>query len=313
MIPVVTPQVEDETMNVITRGPLCDTHELFTHCQRIKNFRPVPGSPRLFRCAAPDTISHTMRHPSVIQRIKESLFSWPEAEQTVLCEATLIIDLRMDDEVDEDLSISDAISTVQDLNHVVTTSSKRVLYRPNKENGFTKSDLNRYIIQAWITKETWDRTDPCERESLVLKELNTRGLHGLYEILLEKKTFVCNILQAITLHLEQRRDGKVVFHCSLGKDRTGIIAMLCAHLLGARNEDILDDFAESSCMEDIAIAKFTELFRGRIDSATFACSKPESMRLTVQYIREKYGSIEIYLVCVGFDRSWQNRFIQVAS
>jgi protein tyrosine/serine phosphatase len=145
-----------------------------------------------------------------------------------------------------------------------------------------------------------------------------RGLVGILEMILERHQNVLQVLQAITLHLEQSRassaDKKpmVLLHCTLGKDRTGVIAMLCQSIVGDSDDDIMEEFAKSHCVQDLARVKLKAHFGDLVDSSNLPRADAETMRDTLHYLRDKYGSVDGYLDCIGLDASWRQRFVAVA-
>ncbi|CEA09029.1 Tyrosine-protein phosphatase precursor [Arthrobacter saudimassiliensis] len=54
-------------------------------------------------------------------------------------------------------------------------------------------------------------------------------------------------LAAVTEAIAEAPDGGVVFHCSAGRDRTGLVAMLLLQLAGAAPETIAADYVQGLC------------------------------------------------------------------
>jgi protein-tyrosine phosphatase len=125
-------------------------------------------------------------------------------------------------------------------------------------------------------------------------------------------------LKAITIHLEQwqeekeGRPGKVLIHCTLGKDRTGNLSMLCQHMIGVSDEEILHDYFLSNCIYKVALDKVKKYMDGKVDFSCYADCDKQSMRTTLAYLRMKYGSVDGYLDAIGFDEKWRQRFVKVA-
>ena len=98
-------------------------------------------------------------------------------------------------------------------------------------------------------------------------------------------------------------DGAVLYHCTGGKDRTGITTLFLYTLLGVKEEDILTDFAAS----DIFNAKYNKsrktlmnIFmptskRTKALLVSMLYSKREYLEKTIEKINEKYGSVLNYL------------------
>ena len=95
----------------------------------------------------------------------------------------------------------------------------------------------------------------------------------------------------------------VLFHCSGGKDRTGVAAMLILLALGASDETIYADFVQTNeCrrpeLEKIW-AEHAEEIAARPEQKKFyqgiAGVHPESVELVLSTIRSRCGSVDAYL------------------
>jgi hypothetical protein len=51
---------------------------------------------------------------------------------------------------------------------------------------------------------------------------------------------------AVIAHIANARPGGVLFHCGIGRDRTGLISLLLLKLIGATHEEIVSDFLLST-------------------------------------------------------------------
>lgn len=285
-----------------------------TTTSSVENFRVSAGCQNIYRSACPDKLGGLLAQTGPLEKR-----DWLESERIVLFDATLLIDLRMESEiqVEEYKSLAqlapggpfEAVSCLEDLTN---SSAKRQCFRPAGAYGLTKPDLLTYAGKKWVPSRTWNEADLPQKKQLFLEELNKRGLAGLYEIILETKLYICVVLKAITIHLERHRNGKVVYHCSIGKDRTGCIAMLCGKMLGTSDSEIDDDFAQSESIRELAETKFRDMFGDGVDVAEFARSRKESMQATVEYVQSSYGSVSQYLDSIGFDSEWQSRFRNAA-
>ncbi len=97
----------------------------------------------------------------------------------------------------------------------------------------------------------------------------------------------------------------IVFHCSGGKDRTGVVAALVQRILGVCDDVIVDDYSVS---ERNLHAAVTDL-RSRLDSldldaaaiAYLTSSPPDRMRYTLAELDRRWGSTARYLdsIAVG--------------
>ncbi|HAH76042.1 MULTISPECIES: tyrosine-protein phosphatase [Kandleria] len=89
----------------------------------------------------------------------------------------------------------------------------------------------------------------------------------------------------------------VLFHCSAGKDRTGIISALLLDLAGCHDYDIVKDYSESYSNNMEIIEQLEE----NMDEATRAYlnSSPRYMMIMMDFLREHYGSAYSYLLDIG--------------
>lgn len=110
------------------------------------------------------------------------------------------------------------------------------------------------------------------------------------------------IREVLTL-IADAADGIVLFHCTAGKDRTGIIAALLLANAGVATASILEDYALTSTMIAPMIDEFlaTAAAQGA-DIEQFrpllGCD-PATMSATIAHVESEYGSVGQYLSLVG--------------
>lgn len=121
----------------------------------------------------------------------------------------------------------------------------------------------------------------------------------------------------------KENEGAVLYHCTGGKDRTGITSLFLYTLLGVSEEDILKDFAAS----DIFNAKYNKsremlmrIFmptskRTKTLLIAMLYSKREYLEKTIQKIKDKYGSVLNYLftevkITKEMQKILQNKYLE---
>ena len=113
---------------------------------------------------------------------------------------------------------------------------------------------------------------------------------------------VCHILT----HIARVQDGAVLFNCTAGKDRTGIIAALLLGLAGVSDTDIIEDYILTEQMIPDLVAEFLSLSRakgGDVEGyATLLESPADTMAKMLSHIKEHYGSIQDYVTHIGLAR-----------
>jgi protein tyrosine/serine phosphatase len=148
--------------------------------------------------------------------------------------------------------------------------------------------------------------------TIVLKKLWINGLSGLYRfILISGKARIAIVLKEIA-----DSSSPVLFNCSWGKDRTGIIAALLLKILGVSENDIARDFEltekliPKEMLQDripntfrIVVFKDAEERQRILNEIT---SSPKKAILDVfEMLKNEFGSMENYLDEIGFGRSWR--------
>ncbi len=95
-----------------------------------------------------------------------------------------------------------------------------------------------------------------------------------------------------------------VFHCSAGKDRTGVLAALVLIALGVPDEGVAADYHLSAPAVDRLVAWLTATKPDVSEEMTrqprplLSCP-PEAMHTFLQATRERHGSIDGYLTGIG--------------
>lgn len=125
-----------------------------------------------------------------------------------------------------------------------------------------------------------------------LEDMNRITLSDLYITMSENKDFIQRVFQSLA-----EEEKTTLFHCSAGKDRTGIIAAILYKLVGVSEVDIIADYQVSftylipkySVLENDPSTQYTNLFD----------SKAETMANFLNYLNKTYPSIEAYLETRG--------------
>lgn len=142
-----------------------------------------------------------------------------------------------------------------------------------------------------------------EHHPLLTGELNnpmfanpTFQMGDMYVDLLENSPGIAPVMQTIA-----RSEKGVLFHCSAGKDRTGIIAMLLLSLVGVSREDIVSNY-------EVTYTHIRPMFDVKIEGAPFDMdkmnpeflySKPASIEKAIEHLQKNYGDAASYLKTKG--------------
>lgn len=136
-------------------------------------------------------------------------------------------------------------------------------------------------------------------------DLTDRSLEKIYTLMISH--FGPRLALAVDTIAEHAESG-VVFHCSAGKDRTGVIAAFIHELLGVDREDILAEY--SVTQQHLSGAFLEAIMRDFADAGisgdlatTATAAPPELLAATLDRITEAYGDrgVEGYLLDQGMD------------
>lgn len=137
-------------------------------------------------------------------------------------------------------------------------------------------------------------------------EVNSNGLQGgmpatmgeLYEKLLDNSQKT--IAQALRL-IAEHSECTVVFNCTAGKDRTGVLAMLLLSLAEVPDEMILADYAcTAGYMQPIFEAQRQAMKAYGIEIPDYVFgSRPEDMQRAMTHLKSVWGDAEKYMLTAG--------------
>lgn len=92
----------------------------------------------------------------------------------------------------------------------------------------------------------------------------------------------------------------VLFHCTAGKDRTGVVSAILLALVGVADEDIVYDYAISREFNKQRLEAFLKE-HPEIDK-DIVLANEKSMYGFLKMLREKYNSVEQYLTDIGISK-----------
>ncbi len=152
-----------------------------------------------------------------------------------------------------------------------------------------RADMNYLHLPLMTTAQTEAMT--AVRAATTTKEAYRATLEG----------FGDNIA-AIVNAIAESPKGRVVLHCSAGKDRTGLMTALILSAVGVSKQDITKDYALTD--EFLQVSYEEELSqitdpKERQKTAEDLQTKPEYMLETLSFIEQQYGSTGAYLQSCG--------------
>lgn len=106
-------------------------------------------------------------------------------------------------------------------------------------------------------------------------------------------------LAAVAAAIANAEDGAVLFNCTAGKDRTGIVAAMLLSLAGVGGEEIAADYALTATLAGALMDQLREIAISRgldeVTSALLLSSKPEAMQALLRHVEDQHGGFRTYL------------------
>lgn len=132
---------------------------------------------------------------------------------------------------------------------------------------------------------------PMQEENLDIHNLDEgaaaafrRSMSECYADMIRKTPhLLCAALHTVKAGL---KDGAVIFHCTAGKDRTGVLAAVILTILGAYDSDILADYEVSNTYNRNGLHKLLENLPNYEEMLPMLSSAPEHMDALLQFFHE---------------------------
>jgi protein-tyrosine phosphatase len=136
----------------------------------------------------------------------------------------------------------------------------------------------------------------------------TDPLLGFYtRTLATRQAALREVFQAIA----EAPPGAVMFHCTAGKDRTGLVAALALSVADVDEAEIVADYARTKALIADLVAEFLDLARERgtdlVAYRRVLDCRPDTMRAVLAHLQSRYGSAREYLTGIGLDRDGIDR------
>jgi protein-tyrosine phosphatase len=165
----------------------------------------------------------------------------------------------------------------------------------NNGKGLLEGSSVRYCNIAFMTEEG----DP-KSNSQNFKELTNLG--EFYVGLAQQKSYGQKIVRALEV-IADDKNLPLVFHCAVGKDRTGMLAAMLLSLLGVAEADIIQDYTLSEPYMDEMLANIKadpKLGEGVPNIPdVFWKASAASMKILLDTLRKEYGGPAGYLKEMG--------------
>jgi protein-tyrosine phosphatase len=194
------------------------------------------------------------------------------------------------------------------------------VFRSNSLQELTKADVR--VIRERLRLMTvldlrsaqeikYDGVGPLEHESLryvntpILQEKRDYGLGKIETGLVDRYFSYLELAQeSIVTALETIADAQpLVFHCSAGKDRTGLLAAVLLGCVGVEPETVISDYAVTHLAREelVNFLRRRPSYIERLDllPPTALDSEPDTMRQFLGLLNESYGGARSWALMAG--------------
>lgn len=199
-------------------------------------------------------------------------------------------DLSLMTEPDKEMLYNYGVRTVIDLR-----SDTELKNSPNPLNGY--KDMDFYHVNLLnVTAAGKENFKDLDLE-------NDLVLSMIYTGLIKEKEQLGKVLQIIL-----NSSGGVLYHCSAGKDRTGVVSMLLMGLLGVDKLDILANY-------EVSYTYIQSNLNEMLSAYPLNILKSDPIDISAAYdsIIENYGSFYKYFELLGFSENILKNFIDSVS
>lgn len=114
-------------------------------------------------------------------------------------------------------------------------------------------------------------------------------------------------------YLKETTQGATIFHCTAGKDRTGVGAILFLSALGIKREQILDDYLKTNESAIIDVREAQAIGRAQgydeeiiLDIERVNCVLPEYARAVFDFIDTYPSEMDFFKAKMGIDEDYIN-------
>ena len=131
-------------------------------------------------------------------------------------------------------------------------------------------------------------------------DLDEQSLGRRYENMVKTNK---NLKQVFDILLEGLDTGGVLFHCTAGKDRTGVVSMLLLGLAGVSRVDIIANYQVThTYIEDqLSMLNESDIDEDTIKNLEYLwASNPASIALGYNAVMETFGSFQGYFEQLGY-------------
>lgn len=210
--------------------------------------------------------------------------------------------------------VNDRVKNMRDLGGYPTLNGRETRFgsfiRSNLPTGMSNEEIYRLLKMGLSTVIDLRTEIEAKRKPNIL---NIRGIN-YFNISIsagfpQREEDISNCYMDIVLNRDKMRlvfevminsQGMVLFNCTAGKDRTGVIAMLLLKLAGVYDDDILADYEVSyTYLRD-------EIRLMHINNpdlpAFFGGSKMENMEKFLNLFNSRFNSIDDYFDYLGINR-----------
>jgi protein-tyrosine phosphatase len=172
----------------------------------------------------------------------------------------------------------------------------------NNGKGLLEGSEIKYCNIAFMTDD-----DPGSNAS---RYEHCTNMGEFYLEMARQKDYGKRIIEALEV-IADSGNHPLVFHCAVGKDRTGMLAAILLNLLGVEEDDIIQDYTLSEPYMDELLARLKnnpQKSDPPLDIPDyFWKASPESMKLFLSTISKEYGSVNGYLESMGMEPSLTER------
>ena len=182
-----------------------------------------------------------------------------------------------------------------------------------KSLGFQGGNKHDTELNQWMNHEKKVLAEIAKQHGIEWEQKGTHEEHlDVYKMMIKEEFCRKQISQAVR-EIMNTKNGAVLWHCTEGKDRCGLLSATILFLLDVSEDDVMEDYLKTNKAAITRVEKLKKklhlagLHREKIEKIEgYFVAKEEFLNAALKTMKEEYGSINQFMI-KGLNISMQQK------